>query len=169
MSEIQKVIKYLAIAFAIFLSVNIIGGMITALFFGLSIFGFVTEKQEQKGSQPISSQKIEMIQNSEEIENLKAELASTQEALDAKNREYSELKRRTNIQKCYDLEDERKTNAQLQSRIKDLESRIVSDELVRAFKEKAMLYDAAQREFEDNREKYARLESEVERLRHAAG
>lgn len=113
--------------------------------------------------------KDEYVRLSEEIENLKAELASTQEALDAKNREYSELKRRTNIQKCYDLEDERKTNAQLQSRIKDLESRIVSDELVRAFKEKAMLYDAAQREFEDNREKYARLESEVERLRHAAG
>lgn len=95
MSEIQKVIKYLAIAFAIFLSVNIIGGIVTALFFGLSIFGFVTERQEQKGSQSISSQKIEMIQNSEEIENLKIEIGyskliiKTGEKLDieAKNRD----------------------------------------------------------------------------------
>lgn len=95
MSEIQKVIKYLAIAFAIFLSVNIIWGIVTALFFGLSIFGFVTERQEQKGSQSISSQKIEMIQNSEEIENLKIEIGyskliiKTGEKLDieAKNRD----------------------------------------------------------------------------------
>lgn len=95
MSEIQKVIKYLAIAFAIFLSVNIIGGIVTALFFGLSIFGFVTERQEQKGSQSISSQKIEMIQNGEEVENLKIEIGyskliiKTGEKLDieAKNRD----------------------------------------------------------------------------------
>lgn len=74
MSEIQKVIKYLAIAFAIFLSVNIIGGIVTALFMGLSIFGFITEQPEQKETVSLNSQKIELTQSNEEIENLKIEI-----------------------------------------------------------------------------------------------
>lgn len=74
MSEIQRVIKYLAIAFAIFLSVNIIGGILSAMFIGLSMFGFVTDKQERKEEAEVSTQMVEFKQNEEEIENLRIEI-----------------------------------------------------------------------------------------------
>lgn len=76
MSEIQKIIKYFAIAFAIFLSINIIGGIITAIFFGLSIFG-VTLGLKDATMQKDTIQKSEelvLIQNEEEIENMKIEI-----------------------------------------------------------------------------------------------
>ena len=77
MSETQKVIKYFAIAFAIFLSVNIIGGIITAVFFGLSIFGITLGIKEAKiENNLVTTNKEEMaiIQNYEDIENMKIEI-----------------------------------------------------------------------------------------------
>lgn len=77
MSEAQKVIKYLAIAFAIFLSVNIIGGIITATFFGLSIFGVTLGLQDAKienNAASTSHEEMAIIQNYEDIENLKIEI-----------------------------------------------------------------------------------------------
>lgn len=76
MSEVQKIIKYLAIAFAIFLSINIIGGIITAIFFGLSIFGATLGLQDATMPKEslTTSQEIASIQNYEEIENIKIEV-----------------------------------------------------------------------------------------------
>lgn len=77
MSEAQKVIKYLAIAFAIFLSVNIIGGIITAIFFGLSIFGVTLGLQDAKIENNVvskSKEELAIIQNYEDIDNLKIEI-----------------------------------------------------------------------------------------------
>lgn len=76
MSEVQKMIKYFAIAFAIFLSVNIIGGIIAAIFFGLSIFGITLGIQDatMPKETSLTSQEITSIQNYEDIENLKIEV-----------------------------------------------------------------------------------------------
>ena len=76
MSEAQKVIKYFAIAFAIFLSVNIIGGIITAIFFCFSIFGITLGMQDVKNQNNTiaSSKEIAVIQNYEDIENIKIEI-----------------------------------------------------------------------------------------------
>lgn len=76
MSEAQRVIKYLAIAFAIFLSVNIIGGIITAIFFGLSIFGITLGLQDTKiqNNKVVASEEIAIIQDYQDIENLKIEI-----------------------------------------------------------------------------------------------
>lgn len=77
MSEAQKIIKYLAIAFAIFLSVNIIGGIITAIFFGLSIFGITLGLQDAKienNTVSTSKEEIAIIQKYEDIENMKIEI-----------------------------------------------------------------------------------------------
>lgn len=74
MSEGQKIIKYFAIAFAIFLSVNIIGGIITAIFFGLSIFGITLGIQEVEDKVIVTKQEIDFSQSYEEIENIKIEI-----------------------------------------------------------------------------------------------
>lgn len=74
MSDGQKVIKYLAIAFAIFLSVNIIGGIISAIFFGLNIFGITLGIQEVEDKVITTKQQIDFSQNDEEIENMKIEI-----------------------------------------------------------------------------------------------
>lgn len=76
MSEAQKVIKYFAIAFAIFLSVNIIGGIITAIFFGFRIFGVTLGMQDIKNQNNAiaSSKEIAVIQNGEDIENVRIEI-----------------------------------------------------------------------------------------------
>ena len=72
MSDGQKVIKYLAIAFAIFLSVNIIGGIITAVFFGLSIFDI--NFKIKNSSTITTSEEMVISQNYDDIENLKIEI-----------------------------------------------------------------------------------------------
>ena len=72
MSDGQKVIKYLAIAFAIFLSVNIIGGIITAIFFGLSMFDI--NFKIKNNSSITTSEEIVVSQNYDNIENLKIEI-----------------------------------------------------------------------------------------------
>lgn len=72
MSEGQKVIKYLAIAFAIFLSVNIIGGIITAIFFGLSILD--VNFRIQNNSTNVTNEEMVISQNYDNIENLKIEI-----------------------------------------------------------------------------------------------
>lgn len=76
MSEIQKVIKYLAIALAIFLSINIIGGIITAIFIGLNIFDVTLGLRNTTMSKDKieKNQEVVSIQNEEEIENLKIEI-----------------------------------------------------------------------------------------------
>lgn len=68
MSEGQKVIKYLAIAFAIFLSVNIIIGIISAIFFAFSIFGVNLGIVEIRDN--ISNDTTEQIQFSKTYENI---------------------------------------------------------------------------------------------------
>lgn len=76
MSEAQKVIKYVAIAFAIFLSVNIIGAIIGAIFLGLSVFGIslgIKDVAQNKNTTTIN-QEIATIQNVEEIENMRIEI-----------------------------------------------------------------------------------------------
>lgn len=90
MSEVQKMIKYFAIAFAIFLSVNIIGGIITAIFFGLSIFGITLGIQDatMPKETSVTSQEITSIQNYEDIENLKIEVGYSKLTI----KEASELK-----------------------------------------------------------------------------
>lgn len=72
MSDGQRVIKYLAIAFAIFLSVNIIGGIITAVFFGLSIFD--VNFKIKNNSTITTSEEMVISQNYDDIENLKIEI-----------------------------------------------------------------------------------------------
>ncbi len=74
MSEGQKVIKYLAIAFAIFLSVNIIGGIITAIFFGLSIFDVNFTVQNNESSTIVANEEILISENYDNIKNLKIEI-----------------------------------------------------------------------------------------------
>lgn len=74
MSEGQKVIKYLAIAFAIFLSVNIIGGIITAVFFALNIFDINFKVQNNQNNTIITGEEMVISQNYEDIENLKIEI-----------------------------------------------------------------------------------------------
>ena len=74
MSDGQKVIKYLAIAFAIFLSVNIIGGIITAVFFGLSIFDINFKIQNSQNNAIISNEEIVISEKYDNIENLKIEI-----------------------------------------------------------------------------------------------
>lgn len=74
MSEGQKVIKYLAIAFAIFLSVNIIGGIITAIFFGLSIFDINFRNQNNQDSTIVTNEEMVISQKYDNIENLKIEI-----------------------------------------------------------------------------------------------
>lgn len=74
MSEGQKVIKYLAIAFAIFLSVNIIGGIITAIFFGLSIFDINFKIQNNQSSTIVTNEEMIISQNYDNIEKLKIEI-----------------------------------------------------------------------------------------------
>lgn len=93
MSEAQKVIKYIAIAFGVFLSVNIIGGIITALFFGFSIFGIAMNEKENEVIQ--TNQKIVFSQNYEGIENIKVKIGysklvlkeGTELKVEAKNNE----------------------------------------------------------------------------------
>lgn len=74
MSEGQKVIKYLAIAFAIFLIVNIIGGIITAIFFGLSIFDVNFTVQNNENSTIITNEEILISENYDNIKNLKIDI-----------------------------------------------------------------------------------------------
>lgn len=74
MSEGQKVIKYLAIAFAIFLSVNIIGAIITAIFFGLSIFDINFKIKNNRSDTITTSQQAVISQNYDNIQNLKIEI-----------------------------------------------------------------------------------------------
>lgn len=74
MSDGQKIIKYLAIAFAIFLSINIIGGIITAIFFGLSIFDINFKIQNNKNTSIIANEEMVISQNYDNIENLKIEI-----------------------------------------------------------------------------------------------
>lgn len=71
MSEAQKVIKYIAIAFAIFLSINIIGGIVGATFLGLSILGVV---QEQNKGEVTPMEEMQLQQELEDIKNLKLEI-----------------------------------------------------------------------------------------------
>lgn len=71
MSEAQRIIKYIAIAFAIFLSINIIGGIVGATFVGLSILGFA---QEEKREEMTPMQEMQLKQNLEEVKNLKLEI-----------------------------------------------------------------------------------------------
>lgn len=71
MSEAQKIIKYIAIAFAIFLSINIIGGIVGATFLGLSILGFV---QEGNKEEVMPMQEMQLKQDLEEVKNLKLEI-----------------------------------------------------------------------------------------------
>jgi len=74
MSEGQKVIKYLAIAFAIFLSVNIIGGIITAIFFGLSIFDVNFTVKNNESSTIVTNEEILISENYDNIKNLKIDI-----------------------------------------------------------------------------------------------
>ena len=53
MTTVQKIIKYLAIAFAIFLSISIIAGICSALFTIANLFGANTESEI--GNQSIGS------------------------------------------------------------------------------------------------------------------
>lgn len=71
MSDGQKVIKYLAIAFAIFLSVNIIVGIITASVFFLGAFGVVDYIDDSK--EVYEGKVISYEENYEEIKKLKVE------------------------------------------------------------------------------------------------
>lgn len=74
MSDGQKIIKYLAIAFAIFLSVNIIGGIISVIFFGLSIFDINFKIQNNKNTSIITNEEMVISQKYDNIENLKIEI-----------------------------------------------------------------------------------------------
>ena len=73
MSDGQKVIKYLAIAFAIFLSVNIIIGIITAIFFGIRLLD-INFKENNKTTEVVSNYEMVMSQKYEDIEKLKIEI-----------------------------------------------------------------------------------------------
>lgn len=72
MSDGQKIIKYLAIAFAIFLSVNIIGGIISLMFFALSIFDI--NFNIQNNNTIVNKDEIVISQNYDDIKNLKVEV-----------------------------------------------------------------------------------------------
>lgn len=73
MSDGQKVIKYLAIAFAIFLSVNIIIGIISAVFFGIRVLD-INFKENNKTSSVVSNYEMIMSQKYENVEKLKIEI-----------------------------------------------------------------------------------------------
>ena len=73
MSDGQKVIKYLAIAFAIFLSVNIIIGIISAVFFGIRVLD-INFKENNKTSSVVSNYEMVMSQKYEDVEKLKIEI-----------------------------------------------------------------------------------------------
>lgn len=72
MNNGQKVIKYVAIAFAIFLSVNIIGGIIGAILFGIKIFDISDEIKNN--NEVIVNEDIVLSQEYEDIEKLKIEI-----------------------------------------------------------------------------------------------
>lgn len=75
MSEGQKIIKYLALAFAIFLSFNIIIGIISAIIFGVGIFGTTLGLISENEDTGISSSKVHNVFSEEysDIDNLKIE------------------------------------------------------------------------------------------------
>lgn len=91
MSDGQKVIKYLAIAFAIFLSVNIIGGIITAIFFGLSIFDI--NFRIQNSNSALTAEEIVISEKYNDIETLKIEIRYSKLEI----KQGTELKVETNI------------------------------------------------------------------------
>lgn len=71
MSDGQKVIKYLAIAFAIFLSVNIIGGIIKISMIALGTFGLIEYLDDTK--EVYEGKVISYSENYENIKKLKVE------------------------------------------------------------------------------------------------
>jgi len=75
MSEGQRVIKYISIAFAIFLAVNIITGIIYAVLAGFSIFGFFSDfVSEGSGAISINSNnRYTFSETYENVENLTIE------------------------------------------------------------------------------------------------
>jgi len=73
MSEGQKVIKYIAIAFGIFLSVNIIIGIVSAVFFGIRVLD-INFKENNKTTEVVSNYEMTMSQKYEDIEKLKIEI-----------------------------------------------------------------------------------------------
>lgn len=97
MSDGQKVIKYLAIAFAIFLSVNIIGGIITAIFFGISIFDINFKIQNNQNSTMVTNEEMVISQNYDNIEKLKVEIGYSK--LEIKQGEKLKVEANTNNNK----------------------------------------------------------------------
>lgn len=71
MKQTQKVIKYIAIAFGSFLSVVIIGTILSATVLGLRIFGGVLELEDSKSN--IAIEKMDYQQEFKNIENIKIE------------------------------------------------------------------------------------------------
>lgn len=92
MSDGQRVVKYLAIAFGIFLSVNIIMAIITGIFFAIRVLD-INFKEDTKTSSVVSDYEMIMSQKYEDIEKLKIEIGYTR--LEIKQGE--ELKVESNV------------------------------------------------------------------------
>lgn len=100
MSEAQKIIKYIAIAFAIFLSVNIIGAIIGSIFLGLSVFGIslgIKDVTENKSNVAINKEEL-TIQNVENIENMRIEIGYSKLTIKSGTELKVECKRNNNIE-----------------------------------------------------------------------
>ena len=92
MSEGQKVIKYLAIAFAIFLSINIIGGIIATLFFGIGIFDI--NFRIKNNNSYLTNEEVVISEKYNDIENLKIDIGYSKLEI----KQGTELKVETNIE-----------------------------------------------------------------------